>query len=169
MQGEIQDYLSPEDYIIQIWTTKDDVAIAELINKVILCLILYLIFEYAGNSRLTFISKTINIQSWGNLPEDLKNHWQPPTANPTEGFWTLPMILYVVVGYSKIAFGHYRSIFYKEFCQKTAGKILKMWSRNPKTFWFIYILHIPFWQDSPFSVSPPPSLFSMHTYVRIYM
>ncbi len=26
--------------------------------------------EYAGNSRLTFISKTINIQSWGNLPED---------------------------------------------------------------------------------------------------
>jgi hypothetical protein len=40
VQGEIQDYLSPEDYIIQIWTTKDDIAIAELINKVILCLIL---------------------------------------------------------------------------------------------------------------------------------
>jgi hypothetical protein len=40
MQGEIQDYLSPEDYIIQIWTTKDDVAIAELINKVAHCLII---------------------------------------------------------------------------------------------------------------------------------
>ncbi len=45
VQGEIQDYLSPEDYIIQIWTTKDDVTIAELIKKVILCLILYLILN----------------------------------------------------------------------------------------------------------------------------
>ncbi len=86
MQGEIQDYLSPEDYIIQIWTTKDDVAIAELINKVTKLPYFITNSECAGNSKLTYILKTINIQFLGNLLEDLKNHWHPPTANTSEGF-----------------------------------------------------------------------------------
>jgi hypothetical protein len=34
VQGEVQDNLNKEDYIIQLWTTSDDSSISEIIDKV---------------------------------------------------------------------------------------------------------------------------------------